>query len=210
MGLINDLVNAVREEWDLPKLERVNPKQQVCNLHIDINGWQRTYRNLDYQTFLSNSKKLGVLGKFRGDFRLLMDGSLIPSIPDEGFHSYGAEIDLDEVYKINFSTTKFGPLRYLGLPHLHFVPGGEIVGHIHPDSLEDRSELKLTSCPFSRPHYTLKGLYNSLEDEKFNTKINALRDELGRGGYVDNSIANRKQTKLKLLENRYRRKVSNQ
>ena len=61
------------------------------------------------------------------------------------------------------------------------------------------------------PRYTLDGLYSILPNEKMNTRIKALRGALQQhANYQLESIAKRKETRLKLFENAYRRKVSGQ
>jgi len=211
MGFIGELTEVVKTELGLPK--KPDPKQPICNLHIDINGWQRTYNDADWGEFTSNANRLRVLGKFRGDFRLLRDGSLVYASPDSRFHSYNAEIDLEEVSGAleRPDTFEMRPYRMYNLPHIHKVPGGEILGNVHPDSLEELGPMKLMCSFFSRPHYTLKGFYDSLSDGKMHTRINALITELARRrGYSFDSIAVHGKTKLKLLESRYRKDISNQ
>jgi hypothetical protein len=142
---------------------------------------------------------------------LLLDGSLLCSSLDNRLHTYSAEIDLEEV---DFSflkipdTLEMRPYRHYGLPHLHLGPR-MVIADIDPASFEESKPLRLMCSPFSRPHYTLKGLYDSLPNERMHTRIDALKDELARrNGYSFESIVTSGKTKLKLLENLYRRKVS--
>ncbi len=208
MGLIEEVVNEVRNQWGIAKKQ--NPKQPICNLKIELNGWQGNYT--DFSSFMSTANKLRILGKFEGEFRLLLDGSLINASPNPMFHSYSATLHLEEVSRLDFEQGfKTRPFRYLGLPHIHLKDNGYIFGSITPDSFGELKPTKLMCSPFSRPHYTLEGLYDSLPNEKMNTKITALQKELlERTGYVFESVALRKDTRLKLLEHQYRRKVSNQ
>jgi hypothetical protein len=77
---------------------------------------------------------------------LLLDGSLLCSSPDNKFHSYNAEVDLEEV---NFSflerpdTFEMRPFRHYGLPHLHFGPGMIIANIDNAEGPQsDKDEIK--------------------------------------------------------------------
>jgi hypothetical protein len=86
----------------------------------------------------------------------------------------------------------------------------EYIGKDYPLFFENGT-LKFSSIPFSRPHYTLDGLYSTLGNDRMNAKINALQQELlGRVGYRDESICSKNHTRLKLLESKYKKLVSDQ
>ena len=208
MKFLDDFIDAVRQELGLPK--KVNLKEPICNLKIDLTGWQKNYSSLI--DFVNLSEKMNVLSKFYGDFRLLRDGSLVRSPLDSRFHTHEVELDLRENFRYNFPDTfEMRPFRDYNPPHLHFKNNGKILGDISPDSFDDIETTKLSCSPFSKPHYTLNGLYFTLPDMKMNTKIEALQKEiLYKTGYKSESIATRKETRLKVLENTYKRKISDQ
>lgn len=207
MSLIQKIVEAVREEGDV--FNPTDSNQPICNLHIDIKGWQRTYTDLDFREFLSNAYKLRVLGKFAGDFTLLLNGSLSQRFT-EGLHKHNGEIDLYRVHNLNFPDNfEMRPFRFCGLPPIH-SENGRIFGNIHPDSLRELQPLKLTCSPFSKPHYTLEGLYTKT-GEDIDKRIETLENELlVRKGYQIQSIAENPKLKIKFLEKKYRELVSNQ
>ena len=162
-------------------------------MHIDIIGWKREYLNLTH--FLNTAEKATVLREIQGNHILLRNGVLCPNSHDYKLHTYFGEVDLEEDYTF---------------PHIH-LSDGFTLGDIDPESFKESTKPRLRGILFSRPHYTLEGLYSTLPNERINTRINAMQKELfERKGYLFESIVTRKAAKLKLLENAYKRIISNQ
>ncbi len=59
---------------------------------------------------------------------------------------------------------------------------------------------------------TLDGLYSTLKNERQNTRIGAILSELEKRDdkFSFDSIATKKETRLKLLERQYQQRISNQ
>lgn len=209
MGFVRDLKNAIRQELGMPEIRDL--KQPISNLDIALTGWQGDYSHSDYAKFSNTSKVFNELKRFNGKFTILRDGTLIPSLNSK-LHTYYGKLDINEG-NINRGpdTIENSPYRYYNLPTIELTKEGYTF-EIHPDCFYNKKMLKLRDYNFlSRPHYTLEGLYDSLPSPKMSNKINALEEELlKRRGIKNESIVRRKLTKLKLLENKYRKFVSDQ
>ena len=170
---------VIRETVEDPVTSR-----PMCNIHIDLTGWNRGYDDIRHFLNVAHDTKK-VIG-YMGDHTVLENGFLVPG-KRSGLHTYSAEIDVDES---------------VSSPHLHLV-GGKVV------RLADIT-LRLEDCIVDKPRYTLSGLYETLPNNQMNTRMRALREYLTEVGFQDESIAARKETRLKLLETHYRRLISDQ
>ena len=71
-------------------------------------------------------------------------------------------------------------------------------------------------CFSDNPHYTLSGLYGTLPNQEIGTKIKAIKQELHKRDYhkiltqFNHSISKNNKLRLKLLENLYKREISDQ
>ena len=218
---LTDLLKSARDEARLQagKPVTLDPKQPICNLDITITGWEGKYGEENRAEFLSKSNKLRKLGRFAGDYTLLRDGTFKLG-STKGLHRYSGEIDLNETFNLNVPDNfEMRPFYNYNLPHVHitgdsgYFHSGYMLGHISPESLTDKlNPLKFQeNAPLSMPHYTLEGIYYMLDNSKMSTKINAIQKELlEKKGYEFNSIATKKETRVKLLELKYRQLISNQ
>lgn len=172
-------------------LERIKKKtsaKALFNIQFNVVGWERGFRHVD--EFRCAARKLEEIGSER-KFTVYSDGRLVHGL-EKGLHSFCGEIDLREDHP-----------RYE--IHIHYFKGD--VEHISTKG----NNLVLKDILVTSPRYTLEGLYSTLPNEKMSTRIGALKTALQEHvGYEFKSIAKRKDTRLKLLENAYRRRVSNQ
>ncbi len=167
----------------------------IFNLHFEITGWQGPFR--DYNEFKDVVDKLNYLRDSSTiAYKILEDGRLVPG-SKEGLHTFHGELDLKGISRMLHFYSENGNLHYI-------YRGGEnlFLAGIFKNNKDGINQ---------KPRYTLQGLYATLADNKINTKIRRLEEELKEHkGYEFNSIARHKETRLKLLENAYRRMVSNQ
>lgn len=175
------------------KSEDKKGKLPIFNLSTNITGFQGPFKNLN--EFLSRSESAKYFKNYIGVFHVCRNGELKHGFIN-GLHRYRAEFDLEEL--TSFSSYK----------HIH-GDNGKVL-----DIYFKNDKLFLYRVP-SEPIFTLDGLYSILPNQKINTKINAMLiilKDYNREDFGDSlqSIATRKETKLKLLENKYRRIVSNQ
>jgi hypothetical protein len=177
-------------------------------LNIYFTGWEGVYSDLSH--FKNIAKKVEILEPFLGEKTLLLDGSLSSGF-NVKLHKFDLEFDLREGYNVDgtfYINSKWESFQYYNLPHAHFE-GGTVIS-VSPQFFMKKIPQFMDGA-FSRPYYALRGLYSTLPNEKLNTRINALRQELLiRKGYHEDSIAIRKETMIKLLENKYRKLISNQ
>jgi len=176
-------------------------KVPIFNVHLKITGWEGPFG--DYNEFRHVVRGLNYLGDSSTiAYKVMENGKLVPGLR-EGLHTYSGEIDLGE----------------MGL-HIHYNGGG--IGPLlrEGDSVFLLDEkMNYENGMKRKPRYTLQGLYETLTDNRMNTKIKRLEEELKEQDkykfntnlrYQFNSIVKHKETKVKLLENAYRRRVSNQ
>jgi hypothetical protein len=163
----------------------------MYNLDIKLeDGWQGPFEEpRDLQ--LMNERLKEVL-PFVGDFTVYRDGRLL-CLKTEGLHTYSGIIDVDQN------------------DHIHFgSPGRRNISRIKKNWLREKSLVDGFYTPES-PVYTLDGLYDTLEDNSEELKIGTLVDALEEhANYNFESIATGEKTRLKLLENSYRKHISDQ
>lgn len=136
-----------------------------------------------------------------GSFYVLETGELIRGKKD-GLHTFSGELDVCDVGRLPHVHYKEKPFNYVlrdnGKPFFEEVK--EVFEISKEVDLEQRN-----------PVYTLEGLYNTLEDNRGQTRLNALVDVLKKQAKYDfNSIATNERIKIFLLENAYKRKISDQ
>ena len=197
MGLMNLTRIFLGREEVVPKLRGDEP---LCNVHISLNDWQGPFKDEDIFEIIAkrynDAKK-----NFAGKRKLLRNGELNLG-SDSRLHTRKGSVDL----------------YALGQPHVHFDDGGlqYIEGPtamFGPVTLNSNRKYWESFSDEDRrlPWYTLNGLYSTLPNERMSTRIQVLEKHLKHHAcYNFESIARRKETRLKLLENAYRRLVSNQ
>jgi len=137
---------------------------------------------------------------FLGNFVLLSSGELRKGI-QKGLHTFVAELEAESPRNIHIHYGKNRGTMLILEKHK-----GEIVTEHYPISVKSRES----------PKYTLEGFYDTLPNQEVGTRLKALKHEFGRQGLQErllnfnNSIAKRNETKLKLLENLYKREISDQ
>ena len=177
----------------LGKKTKTEKKEEkpLFNIEINIDGQQGPFKSFDYFLYIAKTADR-VSKNYIGSFSVTDNRRLIRCVT-KGLHTYRGEIDLEE-------TPAFG------VYHVHHHHGIGVSDIIH-----ENGNIFLSHIFDEEPIYTLQGLYNSLPNQKINTKINALLGSLeNHTNYEFNSIATKKETRLKLLENAYRRLISNQ
>ena len=196
MDLIENIKKAYRQEWGIR--EPADPKQPICNLSIEVVGWEGNYPKDMMAAFLDMANRLEVLGKFHGKYRLLRDGDLVRYLSDGNYHTYSATLNLCEpTSNLSVSSVR---------PHLHLKGHSSDFAYVRPELF------KVFLPPMSiNPHYTLKGLYSQLPDKKISTRIAALEEELEeRIGFEYEGIMSSPEAKLKFLEYQYKKQISDQ
>lgn len=184
------------------KISRESGDEPLYNVDISLNDWQGPFKDKDIFEIIAK-RYVDATKNFAGKRKVLRNGKLY-SGSDSRLHTRKGSVNLYE----------------LGQPHVHFDDGGlqyvegplAAFGGVTLDSTrkywDDREFL---GGDKRLPWYTLSGLYSTLPNEKISTRINALEEHLKHHANFDfGSIAKRKETRLKLLENAYRRLVSNQ
>ncbi|MBU2616259.1 MAG: hypothetical protein KKC19_04105 [Nanoarchaeota archaeon] len=163
----------------------------VFNIDIGVDGWQGPFDSLIM--LRSTADKTEIAKKyFVGQFHVDNSGRLWRGHEKE-LHTFEGKVNLWE-----WHDNESPHVHYEGNFNDIFIRGGEVKFE-HGTVIE-------------RPIYTLQGLYISLPNDKMNTRINTLEDELKyhAGFEYSGSIAKRKETRLRLLENKYRKMVSDQ
>ena len=154
------------------------------NIVIDIEGWEGPFDSLE--EFEGMAHKVSIAeSQYVGQFHVLSSSRLSHGFK-EGVHTYKGEVDLrDQPIHVHYGHR---------IDDIYFTSEGTFFGR------RDRV-----------PKYTLQGLYKTLPNDKTSTRISALRSTLeSRVGYKFDSIATRKEVQLRLLENQYRRRISDQ
>ena len=134
---------------------------------------------------------------FLGNFILLSSGELKKGT-QKGLHTYVAELDAESPSNIH--------IHYGKSMLLLRKSRGKIETEYYPISEKSRRS----------PKYTLGGFYDTLPNQEVGTRLKALKHEFNRQGLQErllnfnNSLAKRNETKLKLLENLYKREISDQ
>ena len=183
----------------------------LFNLTITLSGWQGPFKNtweLRYMAeVVARAEKL-----YAGDFHVTEDSKLNRKHM-QGLHICRGVVDLRELYPLEDAHVHFDDELVLGnsrsLEYITVIKEG--VFFEHPLDLE--LERRYADITYVRrcPVYTLQGLYETLPDDKVNTKIAALAEALEQHrGYTFSSASRNKTLVLKLLENKYRHMVSNQ
>jgi hypothetical protein len=170
----------------------------VFNISFSISGYHGPFR--DFYDFFSRAEIASKVKPYVGNFHVNNNGEVKPGFIN-GLHTLNADFDLDE-----FRSSS----GILGGISMHHIPYNSEQYSGILDVLVS-SEKMLFLDVRGNPIYTLDGLYSTLPNNKINTRINAINQCLEYfDNPLDNSIATRKETKLKIAENLYRRKVSNQ
>jgi len=162
----------------------------VCNFDIELKGWKEPFKNL--ADFLRMAEKARSLSRLQGEHVLFSDRSLGGGHVN-GLHVFKAELDLDAP----------------GYVHLHYVPNGGIL-----DVGKEKGTFYLRGFG-DNPVHTLTHLYESLPNQKGNTKREAMADQIKLHSshnidkFLEDSLSGGR-TKFKLLEQKYRTFVSNQ
>jgi len=137
---------------------------------------------------------------FLGNFVLLSSGELKKGI-QKGLHTFVAELDAESSRNIHIHYGKdMGSMFILGKYK------GKVVTEHYPVSEKDQQP----------PIYTLEGFYDTLSNQEVGTRLKALKHEFNEQGLQErllnfnNSLAKRNETQLKLLENLYKREISDQ
>ena len=191
----------------------------VYNVKIDIKGWNGPFSSRGQLKRMIGHVDEARLN-YEGFFYVTNSGRLICGYK-KGLHTYEGEVDLSEIHQGR-------------LPHVHWkgghiledilIKGGKVFfkeekeryermkNIILPEEVDGKYVLSDKSMQHIPPIYTLSGLYENLPNEKMNTKIAVLTDEIKKHNpdFEFNSIAKSKELRLKLLENKYRRLVSDQ
>ena len=176
-----------------------NKKEQesLFNLNIKLEGWKGPFDDFDQL-----ERMAGLVKSFNeaGDkFRVVRqdDGKgRLHKGYEEGLVTYMGKIDLNE---------KISDI------HVHYRLNGTGRGfnRIFIEKIFNEDNGFFLDDAGVNPRYTLEGLYGTLKDERINTKINALVGELEKHASFDSSVIlntkeRKKETKLKLLENKYK------
>jgi len=175
----------------LDLLKENKPAISLFNIQFDVNGWEGPFS--DVNEFRHVSKQLEKIKSARAF--IVANNGILTHGTKEGLHTFYGEIDLRESYL-----------------HFHYSSGmADRIVKEGDDLVLEYLAINKKNGVESSPRYTLDKLYSTLSNEKMSTKIGALREALQQhANYRSESIAKRKNTRLKLLENAYRRKVSDQ
>jgi len=176
----------------------VSDDKVILNLKLSLGEWDKgPFSNPE--ELKRACKKVIDIEPFLGDFMLMNSGELKRG-HRKGLHTKCKSIDvksfLDEDYHLHG-----GPREVTYL----FKKGKKIVTEDYPQKSHNL-----------HPVYTLGGLYEILPNQKYTTKVNAIRNQLEEHGYneelehFDNSLVENKRLKFLLLEHLYKRTISNQ
>lgn len=179
--------------------EKIRSLKPLYNVDIKLTGFQGPFNSLvDFEVI---GKLVSRLRDLQGKFYILENGELV-SGKKERIHTFYCELDVSVIGRLPYIHYPNGQLSYItrikGKPFLE-------------EGVMDYKTRFEHGIEPRNPMYTLKGLYNTIENDRLNTKINALTDALKEHVKYDfQTIAKRKRTKICLLENAYKRLVSNQ
>ena len=174
------LINFLKKEKKSENIE-----VPLFNINIALKGWKGPFKDIAHFELIADRER--DRRNCNGDFYVLSGGRLLKG-KKENLHTFKGDLDLEEY------------------THVHHNYGIHI-----SDIISKNGDLFFSHIFGTNPVYTLQGLYNSLPNKKINTKINMLIDALEtHTNYKFNSISKRKETKLKILENAYKRLISNQ
>jgi hypothetical protein len=155
----------------------------LFNLSIKLDGWQGPFKHFNY--FLDIARIAEEYSHLKGDHYVTSNGE-IKCGKMENLHTFEAEIDLTQK------------------DHIHYGKRFHILPLYSPSMISFEG--------LYSPVYTLKGLYETIPRimRNINSKIERLSQEFDPKDKIFNSIAKKSKTKLKLLENKYRREISDQ
>jgi hypothetical protein len=177
------MVMADCSRKDLEKsLEKETP---LFNLSIELHDWEGPFKNFDY--FLGIAKIAKEYSHLRGDHHVTSEGD-IKYGKLTNLHTFKAEIDLAQK------------------DHIHYGKN-VIILPLQTLTTVNRKELP------SHPVYTLRGLYATIPERHRTdriSKLNKLSEEFLLRNKKLESIAKNPKTIIKLLENKYRREISDQ
>ena len=162
----------------------------VCNFNIKLKGWEGPFQNLEH--FLIVSERVKSLKNINGQHVLGSEGLLYKG-KYGGLHNFEAELDLEAPDYV----------------HIHYGPNGGIL------DVNRKGESFCLRGFGDIPRYTLRHLYKTLPNQKRNTKRSAIAGQIKSHSsyeidkFLEDSLS-REETKLKLLEQKYRTFVSNQ
>lgn len=165
-----------------------NPKRDdepLFNISINLRDWQGPFKDISY--FLLVANIVSKFSLYHGKESHVCKNGRVSLGHIKGLHTFVGDIDFPEA------------------DHLHF--GRNVSG------FEFRNNNLFLTNSGQTPIYTIEGLYATLSSNKINTKIRALSDALRYTHDYKNfteSISSRKETRLKLLENMYRRNISSE
>lgn len=180
---------------ELRKNEKYFRDRPVFNLSLSLEEFKGPYKNLiEFRVYGSRVLQLKAL---EGNFHVLGNGEIRPGFK-EGLHTYEGKFDLGlSSHRIILNSGLEGDIR-----KLEIIPGKKF-----PFKLEQGS---------SYPVYTLGGIYSKVKKKTSKEeKIRVLSASLERlTGYDSHSVVNSEKisenSKLEILENNYKRLVSNQ
>lgn len=179
----------------------------IFNVGISIDGWQGPFKYMG--EFDSMHKKKQQAREFYSGRFMVMNTGRIARGGKTGLHTRKGTVHLDEPNPLPHVHYKDG-----GIDDISFKDGCAYIDNIHDifcDAANSDKENAEMLEKALKPTYTLEGLYSTLPDQKMNTRITALEQQLKeKRDFAFQSIAKRKETRLKLLEHQYRRKISGQ
>ncbi len=163
----------------------------IVNIHVSLSGWRGPFVNEAHfdrisRAYQESKEKIG------GFWIVDSEGNVQRGLM-HGLHTIELERDVSD----------FPPLI---MPHLSMKNGRVI--RLTPGGSFISEELYFGDVPIR----TLDGLYSSLPNQDDNTKIHYLVMDLKAHNpdYKFDSISTREKTRLRLLENTYRMKISDQ
>jgi hypothetical protein len=173
--------------FKLTKGEEEKPEEPLFNISINLRNWQGPFKDINY--FLIVEKTVSQFSLYHGKESHVCKDGRVSLGHIEGLHTFVGDIDFPEA------------------DHLHY--GRNI------SEFEFRNNNLFLTNIGKNPIYTIEGLYSTLSNNKINTKLKALSDVLklstpSQYKTFSESISTRKETRLKLLENIYRKNISNQ
>jgi len=169
----------------LPNILKESSEVPLFNLNISLNDWHGPFAHISSLVMAAEKvkKNLHLVGE-----RHVTSKGDVKNGKIDGLHTFQAEMDLYQE------------------GHIHYGPNQRILSFIQPRIVNYHDLPK-------HPRYTLKGLYETLPQRCRNdplSQIEALSQEFTTREIAFGSIAKHSKTILKLLENKYRREVSNQ
>src|SRR4030042_3677731 len=156
----------------------------LFNLKIKLEDWQGPFKNFtEFQRISQLAKKFESL---HGGLFYVCPGGELKRGSFNGIHTYEGSIKLDSYLPI----------------HMHYGKKREIA------DIFDKNDKFYLGNIAAYPVYTLEGLYSKLPNQRMGTKINSLVQELEKNSsfnvqsFLKNSLSTKKETRLKLLENK--------